>query len=278
MPYQIVGTPEDVVNRWGRTSFEHLARLHHSADAGPSGVQLVTKFGLYSSEVPERPSWQDIVYRFQDITAAQLASMGSLKAFQGGFACETFVADPTVYLPWLHGRIDALGGVKRVTGKVASLTELPEGYAAIFNCTGASLFIVDCAHSLTPRAHMNARAGLGSLQLLGDDALLPIRGQVLRVRAPWIKHSWTFDGTHYVIPNVNSVVVGGTQQRGNFSEAVDAVDSASIFETCARYIPSLRGAEVLYEWVRAVAALPVDPARCDKRRQQLAVWHGRLSG
>ena len=93
-------------------------------------------------------------------------------------------------------------------------------------------------------------AGLGSLELLNDKECYPIRGQVTRVRAPWIKKVFIFDGSNYVIPNKHTVVVGGTQQHGNFSEIVDDQDTKSIFDKVSGYLPSLLDAEVEYHWVR----------------------------
>ena len=43
--------------------------------------------------------------------------------------------------------------------------------------------------------------GLRGAVLFGDDSCYPIRGQVLRARAPWIKHHYVVDERFYVIPN-----------------------------------------------------------------------------
>lgn len=43
--------------------------------------------------------------------------------------------------------------------------------------------------------------GLRGATLFGDDSCYPIRGQVLRARAPWIKHHYVVDERFYVIPN-----------------------------------------------------------------------------
>lgn len=46
-------------------------------------------------------------------------------------------------------------------------------------------------------------------------SLLLRRGQVIRVKAPWIKHYMNNNGQFYIIPNFETVVLGGTTQRGN---------------------------------------------------------------
>ncbi len=43
--------------------------------------------------------------------------------------------------------------------------------------------------------------GLSGATLFGDSSCYPIRGQVLRARAPWIKHHYVVDERFYVIPN-----------------------------------------------------------------------------
>lgn len=42
------------------------------------------------------------------------------------------------------------------------------------------------------------------------------RGQVIRVRAPWIKNYMNNNGQFYIIPNFETVVLGGTTQKGNY--------------------------------------------------------------
>ena len=74
--------------------------------------------------------------------------------------------------------------------------------------------------------------------------------QVRRVCAPWIKHAAFLNDSHYVIPNVGSVVVGGTQQSGDGREEVCDDDTARIWEVATRTWPALTHAEVIKDWVR----------------------------
>lgn len=65
---------------------------------------------------------------------------------------------------------------------IVGLQELA-GYDLVVNCTG-----------------------LGAMKLFNDQSMYPIRGHVLRVHAPWIKHIYFTDEMTYVIPNSDSVV------------------------------------------------------------------------
>jgi glycine/D-amino acid oxidase-like deaminating enzyme len=90
--------------------------------------------------------------------------------------------------------------------------------------------------------------GLGAFDTENDTSLFPIRGQVLRVHAPWIKTSCTFDSS-YVIPNVNSLVIGGTGQKGDWNTDPSEEDSQKILDGVCGMFPSLRLAKVLGTYV-----------------------------
>ena len=44
--------------------------------------------------------------------------------------------------------------------------------------------------------------------MVGDEEVVPIRGQIVRVNAPQLKHAYYFDDDSYVIPCFDTVVVG----------------------------------------------------------------------
>lgn len=41
--------------------------------------------------------------------------------------------------------------------------------------------------------------GLGAKEIVGDNLLMPIRGQVTRISAPWIYHTFLDDDGNYII-------------------------------------------------------------------------------
>jgi D-amino-acid oxidase len=63
------------------------------------------------------------------------------------------------------------------------------------------------------------------------------------VRAPWIKAFWNF-GDHYIIPNSDVVVLGGTKQVGDWNETEDEADTKFILDGVCALFPSLRDAPV----------------------------------
>uniref|UniRef100_G3PCR3 D-aspartate oxidase n=1 Tax=Gasterosteus aculeatus TaxID=69293 RepID=G3PCR3_GASAC len=123
------------------------------------------------------------------------------------------------------GFIKAGGQVEQ--RKVNSLQELSNAYDVIVNCSG-----------------------LGSKQLAGDDEVHPVRGQVLKVEAPWLKHFIRDgDGKTYIYPGIHSVTIGGTRQEGDWRLHVDEGEAKSIVERCGALEPSVSRARVLSEWV-----------------------------
>ena len=112
-------------------------------------------------------------------------------------------------------------------GKVSDLQHLAETYDVIVNCSG-----------------------LGARSLVGDAKMYPIRGQILKFHAPWVKNFIRDgDGHTYIYPGVNSVTLGGTRQAGDWRLDVDTGDREGILERCFRMDPALHGGQVVGEWV-----------------------------
>src|SRR3954447_26134986 len=147
------------------------------------------------------------------------------------------VADMSVHLPWLVARLEALGGTV-AAGAFASLDE-PLARAPV---------VVDCA-------------GLGARELAGDESLLAVRGQILRVECPAVDE-WFLDQADperllYVVPRERDVVPGGTAVEGDEHPRADPATAAAIRARCEAAVPALRGAPVVGE---AVGLRPGRPA------------------
>ena len=91
-------------------------------------------------------------------------------------------------------------------------------------------------------------AGLGSRELAGDDSLVAVRGQVVRVHAPAVRE-WRLDQRDparpvYVVPREHEVILGGTAEEGVENPRPDPQTTRAILERCERLVPELRGAPV----------------------------------
>jgi D-amino-acid oxidase len=214
-PYRAL--PAARVTAWSAATYEELARL---AGVAGSGVRMRAGTELLASDAPD-PWWRDAV--------------PGLRRTAEGLRFEAPVVDMSLHLPWLAGRLRALGGAFE-RHHVASLDELEAD--AVVNC-----------------------AGLGARELAADASLTAVRGQIVRVRAPGVQE-WLLDQSDperlvYVVPRENDVVLGGTAQEGAEDRTADPATTAAIRARCAALVPALRDAPVLGV---AVGLRPVRPA------------------
>jgi hypothetical protein len=63
-------------------------------------------------------------------------------------------------------------------------------------------------------------------------------------RAPWLKDAWFF-GSSYIIPNVDTVVLGGTADKGDWDTCVRLEDTKRIIDNIAKLMPSIRDAPIV---------------------------------
>ena len=213
-PYR--AQPAARVTAWSAATYEALGDL--AAVAG-SGVRMRAGTELLAPDAPD-PWWRDAV--------------PGLRRTREGLRFVAPVVDMSVHLPWLAGRLRALGGaIER--RDVATLDELEAD--AVVNC-----------------------AGLGARELAGDASLTAVRGQVVRVTAPGVEE-WLLDQSDperlvYVVPRGSDVVLGGTAQEGVEDRTPDPATTAAIRARCAALVPALREAPVVGV---AVGLRPVRP-------------------
>ncbi|KAI6055885.1 DDO [Marmota monax] len=157
-------------------------------------------------------------------------------------ACSAEAADAGVHL--VSG-IKESGGLL-LTRRLGNLWELQPSFDIVVNCTG-----------------------LGSRQLAGDPTISPVRGQVLQVQAPWVKH-FIRDGSGltYIYPGASHVTLGGTRQKGDWNLSPDAQISRDIFSRCCVLEPSLHRACITKEKVG------LRPVRPGVRLQKELLAHG----
>ncbi|XP_077395829.1 D-aspartate oxidase isoform X2 [Festucalex cinctus] len=216
--------PLERQRRWFRDGFDHLLAIAQSQHAPEAGVLLSSGCQIFR-EPPanKRPYWWDIVFGFRFLSEREL------RRFPEHTFGQTFTSikcECASYLPWLHRRFTKAGG-KVEQKKLSSLEELSPYYDIIVNCSG-----------------------LGSKELAGDDGVYPVRGQIVKVDAPWLQHFIRdSDGTSYIYPGSRYVTLGGTRQEGDWRMGADAGDTEGILERCARLEPSVRRARVLGQWV-----------------------------
>ena len=68
------------------------------------------------------------------------------------------------------------------------------------------------------------------------------------LRAPWITCVW-FWGRSYIIPNIDSVVLGGTAERGEWDTVVSLTETTRILHDIYEIFPSIKNSTVETVWV-----------------------------
>ena len=227
-PYQVGNTPEELINRWGKYSYQHFISLYSSPHAGEAGVQLFPAYFLCEEhELPiELPCWRNFVIDFRELSMHDTRMLGLPEKFVGGYSFMTTAAEQKYYLKWLYRNLESQGVVFQKC-KINSLIDLVNSkkYDLVVNC-----------------------AGLGAADLLFEENdMYPVRGQVLRVHAPWMKCFWQF-GSSYLIPNMDNVVVGGTAQVGDYNTEPSIDDTTDIMNNICSVFPSLKTAPVEKVW------------------------------
>jgi D-amino-acid oxidase len=112
-------------------------------------------------------------------------------------------------------------------------------------------------------------SGVGARDLVPDHDVQPVRGQAVIVANPGITDFFigpadTTADLLYIFPHGDTVLLGGTEQRGDWNLDPDPEVSRRIVAGCAVVEPRLSGAEILEQ---RVGLRPVRPrVRLDSQR------------
>ncbi|XP_050299030.1 D-aspartate oxidase [Anthonomus grandis grandis] len=215
------GPTDEITEKWVKDSYYYWENVKDSNEAGTAGVIEISGY-MFSSSIPDivRNSFMEKVCPLY-----RAATREELKICPGnwkyGSYFTTLVTQSSLYIPWAFNKFKSNGGqIER--RKVESLESLAKENDVVVNCTG-----------------------LGAKFLCKDRKIVPIRGQVIKVRAPWLKNFFYGDYDTYIIPGVDSVTLGGCRQYQSWDLKVNKYDEMQIKEKCERMVPSLARAEVI---------------------------------
>lgn len=230
-PFLLGDTPVEDITRWSGRTHRWFEQLWKAGLSSKTGVCLMPVTRVISDNKDDiNPEWAKIVYGIQKLSEKRLRLLNEehKSNYKQGWHCITYTAEPFLLLPWLMEKFAASGG-EMEKRKIKALHELAdEGYDLIINCSG-----------------------LGARELVADKTVTPIRGQVYKVKAPWVMHCFLVDDDdcNYIIPNVHTVVLGGTHQENDFDCSVREEDSKHIYDGCCRMMPSLKKSQIIRQWV-----------------------------
>jgi D-amino-acid oxidase len=194
---------------WAARSYDVFVALAELAD---TGVTVREGVELFVSPQPD-PWWRSAVPALAHVTPPD--GYADAWSFRGP------VVEMPVYLRWLAHRVDELGG----TITRLNLAALPTGVDVVVNASG-----------------------IGSRLLAGDKSVGPVRGQVVYVEQVGVDR-WLLDMSSaertYVVPRSADIVLGGTEDEGDWSRTPSPETAAAILERARRLVPELAAARVL---------------------------------
>jgi D-amino-acid oxidase len=216
------------VAAWYRAGLETLRDL-----AGLPGTGVRMASGTEAWRHPaEPPGWSALMPAFRYCAAAELPD-----GFVAGWRYTAPVLTMPVYLEYLLDRFTGGGGQVQVA-TVGSLAEAAAVAPAVVNCTG-----------------------IGARDLVPDHDLVAVRGQAVLVANPGITDFFIgpSDATAdlvYMFPHGDTVLLGGTEQPGDWNLDPDPVITRRILADCAAVEPRLAAAEIV---AQRVGLRPVRP-------------------
>ncbi|XP_018008710.1 D-aspartate oxidase [Hyalella azteca] len=218
-PFLVGNSNEKDILKWAKGTWDQFHQWFQSGEEW--GVRMVPGH-TFSDSPSQIPSWSNIPAQFLEYSMSECQQISPCYVF--GYSFTTWVAQPSIFLPKLKAIVEEKGG-KIINRRLKSLDEAAPDADVVVNCSG-----------------------IGARVLVPDLSVVPVRGQVVRVRAPWVT-SFLIDeskSTHaYIIPNTDCVVLGGTLDEGEWDLTVNADTARQILKRCCELDPSLKDAEVL---------------------------------
>ena len=233
--------PFERVTSWSAVGYRELARL---AAVEGTGVRLLQGTEAHRRPAPD-PWWRDAVPALDRVPVPA-------PVYRDAWSFVAPVVEMPVYLRWLAGRVDGLGG----TITRMALGGLPEHAGVVVNASG-----------------------LGARLMAGDPSVSPVRGQVVYVEQVGLDRWWLDSdadgGPVYVVPRSGDIVVGGTDDEGEWDRQPDPAVTKLILERAVELVPELGRAKVLAQRVGLRPARPRVRLEAERRgRTQVVHCYG----
>ncbi|XP_077286451.1 D-amino acid oxidase 1 [Arctopsyche grandis] len=215
------GPDDGTTKQWVSQSWDHWNDLVMSSDAPLAGLTYLSGyiFSKRNPSVVRNHLIEDVVPIYRSATEEELKICGD--GWKYGSFFTTLLVESRLYLPWAKKKFLSKDGIVRFK-QIQSFSDLKNDYDVIINCTG-----------------------LNSRELCSDNKLVPIRGQIIKVEAPWVKMAFYGDYDAYILPGFEGVTLGGTRQYDSFNLDVCKYDAAGIMDRCSELLPALRKARVI---------------------------------
>ncbi|KAL1488313.1 hypothetical protein ABEB36_014792 [Hypothenemus hampei] len=229
-PYLLAENSEEDILRWGGETYQYLIKLFKQGRANEAGICLQPIVNLFTKKEYSVPKWVRVTLGFNELSQCDLESFSKQygRTFTAGFMFVGFTWEAAIFLPYLQRQFLEMNGTI-IERHIEKLNELKE-FDAIVNCTG-----------------------FGARILCSDEAVLPIRGQITRVQAPWQYFTYLVqcdeeEDSCYIIPNRDFVILGGTKQR-SFNTHINPEDDEKIMRNATKLIPAIASSKTVKRFV-----------------------------
>ncbi len=228
-PYAI--EPKEQANIWSLESYKKYETLCNIAVAGVSMIDTII---LIDKE--EDAWWKDAIPKDQIRKATDEEIPNG---YHLGYVMNVPLISPPIYLEFLLKQFKRLGGEITVQ-YVNSIEELNTTENIIVNCTG-----------------------LGSRELVNDNSMYAIQGQIVKTKAAANinciideTERGVMEGFGYVFPRPDALILGGTAVKGNESRIPADKTAQEIIERCQLIEPNLQHVEIESTYVGLRPARP----------------------
>jgi D-amino-acid oxidase len=217
----LVGMDERIA-RWAEVTRARLIDLCDSGRVAIARMASGTAAGREDALAPPEFAAGD------DVTACEPNEIPA--GYRSAWRLTAPVVSMPHYLDYLEQRLGRAGGKTPFPSRFGTVQDAARQHPSarvIVNCTGC-----------------------GARDLVPDPDVTPVRGQVVVVSNPGITEFFVGTGPAdndltYLFPHGDRVVLGGTQDAGNWSREPDPATAARIVAACSAVRPELRGTTVL---------------------------------
>lgn len=214
--YPYLAKPVDKVTKWSGFTLKYLKDDLISDPATGCVTRTVHEF--FDHKVDD-PTWRSAVESFRRLEPNEIP-----EGYVDGYATEAALMDTSLYMDWLMNEYQRLGGTLKQKA-ISSLDEALADHDIVINCTG-----------------------LGARELCNDEKLHPVRGQVVKVKPTGfelvVNDDYGPNGLCYIVPRINDVVLGGTEQENDWNLEVNEQDTQNILRKAKFFSSSFNNPEI----------------------------------
>jgi D-amino-acid oxidase len=212
-PYQVA---HPRATEWALRSLERFIEL---AERPETGVRLARGRQFHCAPA-ERAEWAAYLDVYRPLAEDELP-----EGYVCGYEFEVPIIETPRYMAWLLDEVKQRGATFE-TREFRSLDEVIPQWPLVVNCSG-----------------------LGARELVRDETMVPIRGQIVKVE-PGLVDIFLFDDEEpdrptYIIPRADGTILGGAALHGDWDTEIRPSTTEDILARARRLSPAIDEVEIL---------------------------------